>query len=201
VSYYLIVTTSYGSVWRARRLRSHITGDTTITSIEPYDRIRSGGNIHQHHRLDFSATRPDDNTQVNFSTTGIPPSSFLQLTSCQLVDFNHGDHALISQDSTYYVTATTFPVGGPAPRTQMPYHVRAFHTCCGQRQPHSAGSQSVTITGTDSSATHPVPRPRPADSNVRKLRHVERDQTSPVASPQPLTATIPTGGHAGQTIT
>jgi len=67
---------------------------------------------------------------------------------CQLVDFNHGDHALISQDSTYYVTATTFPVGGTsATNSNAVFTFVPFTPVAASVSPTSAGSQSVTITG------------------------------------------------------
>ena len=197
VSYYVIVTTSYGSsVAGAPSAFTYQPVVPTVTSLGTVTTgSAAGGTSVSITGTGFLGNKAGDNTQINFVDTANPaivvPAAHLIVNSSTSITATTPS---ISQDSTYYVTATTFPVGGTsATNPSAEFTFVPFTPVAASVSPTSAGSQSVTITGIGFVNNATSVQLIPTSGNYATLNAINVS----VASSTTLTATVPTGGHAG----
>ena len=186
-------------VWRARQ--SAFTYQPVVPTVTSLGNVTTGsaagGTSISITGTGFLGNKAGDNTQINFVDTANPsvvvPATHLVVNSSTSITATTPS---ISQDSTYYVTATTFPVGGTsATNSNAVFTFVPFTPVAASVSPTSAGSQSVTITGIGFVSNATTVQLIPTSGNYATLNATDVS----VASSTTLTATIPTGGHAGQT--
>ncbi len=203
VSYYVIVTTSYGSsVAGAQSAYTYQPVVPTVTSLGNVTTgSAAGGTSISITGTGFLGNKAGDNTQISFvdtaNTSVVVPATHLVVNSSTSITATTPS---ISQDSTYYVTATTFPVGGTsATNSNAVFTFVPFTPVAASVSPTSAGSQSVTITGigfvSNATSVQTSVQLIPTSGNWPTLNATSVS----VSSSTTLTATIPTGGHTGQT--
>jgi hypothetical protein len=199
VSYYVIVTTSYGS--SVADPQSAFTYQPVIPTVTSLGNVTTGsaggGTSISITGTGFLGNKAGDNTQINFVDTAnssivVPASNLIVNSSTSITATTPS----ISQDTTYYVTATTFPVGGTsATNSNAVFTFVPFTPVAAGVSPTSAGSQLVTITGIGFVTNATTVQLIPTSGTFATLNATGVS----VSSSTTLTATVPTGGHTGQT--